>query len=205
MKCLPGASRPVRSTSLLCVLLLGLNGLGCTAIQEIAALRQVDFSLDQVTEARLAGIDLDGLNDYSSVNPLDLVRIGNAIRNQSLPFAFTVHIGGRNPDENEVSARLVQMDWTLFLEDRETISGVFNDEVVLPPGRHVDIPISMELDLYRFFESNARDLIELALSVAGAGGSPKNIRISAVPTIQTALGPIRYPGRIDIVSATVGS
>ena len=190
---------------LLFTLLLVGNSLGCTALQELAALRQVDFSLDRVTRATLAGVSLDEIEDYGSVDPLDLVRIANAVRQKSLPFAFTLHVAGRNPEENSVNARLVSMDWTLFLEDRETVSGVFNDEVVLPPGEPVDIPISLELDLYSFFESNARDLIELALSVAGAGGAPKNIRLSAVPTIQTAVGPIRYPGRIDIVSTTVGS
>ena len=94
--------------------------------------------------------------------------------------------------------------WTLLLEDRETISGVFEDEVIFAPGMPTTFPLTIQLDLLEFFEGSASDLGELALSLAGEGGSPKNVALRAVPTISTALGPIQYPGTITILSAEVG-
>lgn len=178
---------------------------GCKTLQELAALRQVAFTIDSVTNASLVGVDLASIQSYEDVNPLDALRVANAVRQKSLPFDFTLHLSGRNPEDNDVQARLVRMDWTLFLEDRETISGVFNDDVALPPGQSVDIPITIQLDLYTFFDANARDLIELALNISGKGGKPKNVRLTAVPTIDTPIGPIRYPGTLDIVSTEIGS
>jgi hypothetical protein len=58
----------------------------------------------------------------------------------------------------------------------------------------------MQLDLVQFFGRNAPDLIRLALNIAGAGGSPAQLRLEAQPSINTEFGPIRYPGTISIES-----
>ena len=98
------------------------------------------------------------------------------------------------------------MDWTLFLEGRQTVSGTFNDEVALPSGQVTQVPIRMRLDLVEFFGNNLGDLIELAAALSGEqGGRSKEIRLQASPTIQTALGPIRYPGQITILQQSLGN
>jgi len=96
------------------------------------------------------------------------------------------------------------MDWTLFVQDHETVSGTFDQNLILPPGQRTDVPIPIRLDLVDFFGRNLSDLVELALSVSGHGGEPKDIRVEATPTIQTALGPIRYPQPITILARSVG-
>jgi hypothetical protein len=56
----------------------------------------------------------------------------------------------------------------------------------------------MELDLVRFFGSNAGDLIDLIGDLAGDGSQPTILRLEAQPTVRTAIGPIRYPGRLSL-------
>lgn len=182
------------------LLLLG----GCATLQQIAALRNVDFALDRVAQVRLADIDLDRVRSYSDLSVTDVARLTLALSREELPLDFNLFVQGENPPENGTEARLVRFAWTLLLEDRETISGVFEDEVVFAPGEPTTFPVHISLDLLEFFEGSARDLGELALNLAGEGGSPKNVALRAVPTIQTALGPIRYPGEITIVSTEVG-
>lgn len=182
------------------LLLLG----GCATLQQIAALRNVDFALDRVAQVRLADIDLDRVRSYSDLSVTDVARLTLALSREELPLDFNLFVQGENPPENGTEARLVRFAWTLLLEDRETISGVFEDEVVFAPGEPTTFPVRISLDLLEFFEGSARDLGELALNLAGEGGSPKNVALRAVPTIQTALGPIRYPGEITIVSTEVG-
>lgn len=189
----------------LLVLLLPVTGVGCATLEQIANLRRVDFHLDRVTNPYLAGVNLEGKDSYEDVAPTDLLRLGLALQRGELPLSFTLHLLAENPEENNVQARLVQMDWQLFLEGRETISGVFNDDIPLPPGSAVGIPISMELDLLRFFDDNLPDLVELVMNLYGQGGAPKEVQLRARPTIQTPLGPIRYPEYVTIVSRQVGS
>src|SRR5690606_16884328 len=138
--------------------------------------RRVDFDITGVASPNLAGVDLSNVRSYEDLGALDAGRIAAAVARGELPLSFTLLVGAENPAENTVQARLVQLDWTLLLDDTETISGVFNDERVIPPGTQVVLPLAMELDLVRFFGRNARDLVELALAFAGQGESEIALR-----------------------------
>lgn len=180
------------------VLLLVFSG--CATLQEMAALRNVEFSLDRLSNVQLAGIELDRIRSYNDLGYADAARLTLAVSRNELPLAFQLHLLAENPEDNSTTARLVQMDWTLLLQDRETLSGVFDGEVRLPPGQPTDVPITISLDLLEFFDGSAQDLLELALSLAGHGGEPKEVALRATPTIDTAFGPMRYPQPITIVS-----
>ncbi len=177
---------------------------GCQTLREIAALRLVDFAIDNVTDARLAGVEIQRIRSYEDLSATDVFRLGRAVANQELPFQFRLNIAARNPEENQVQARLVRMAWALFLEDRETISGVIDQDYVLPPGLTTTIPLTIEVDLVDFFDRNLEDLVELALAVSGQGGEPKNVALRATPTIDTPIGAMEYPQPITIVSRDVG-
>ena len=176
----------VLTTSLLLMMLAP----ACASVQELAALRQVSFAIDGVDNALLADVDLANVGALSDINPRALLNLTNAVRKKELPFHFQLHVVASNPSENTVNARLTGLEWTLFIEDRETVSGIVNRELVLPPGQPIDIPIAVEMELFEFFESNLADMFELALNIAGIGGEPKNLRISATPTVETPLGSI---------------
>ena len=184
-------------------LLFGALLPGCQTLQQVANLRQVDFSIDDVERASLAGVDLGRVRSADDLRASDLLRLTRAVAGGEAPLAFTLVLGADNPAENSADARLVQMDWTLFLDDRETVSGTFDQNVLIPSGERRAVPIPMRLDLVEFFDRGAQDLVELALAVAGEGGE-KNVRLRARPTIDTPLGPIRYPQAITILSQGVG-
>lgn len=191
----------------LCALLLtgGLLLGGCQALREVAQLRQVDFELGGVRDAVLAGVDLSAIRSYRDLTPGAVIRLGSAIGEGRLPFRFVVNVQAENPEANGLTARLVELDWTLLLEDRETVSGTLDQNIVLPPGQVVTIPVDVELDLVEFFGDNLQDLVELALAVSGRGGEAKQVALRAVPTVQTPVGPIRYPRPITIVDREVGT
>lgn len=184
---------------------LGLTILaGCATLQQLAALRNVDFTLDRVSNMRLAGIDVARIDSYQDLTVTEAARLALGLRERELPMDFDVHLLAENPADNATDARLVRMDWTLLLQGRETLRGTFADEVVLPPGRPTDVPIGVSLNLVEFFEGSGRDLLELALAISGQGGAPKEIALEATPIVDTALGPMRYPRPITIVSREVG-
>ena len=171
---------------------------GCTTIQQLAALQEVDFELDRLSNGLVAGVDLDRLRGGGSLGPTDLARLGAAAATGEVPLSFVLHVGAENPADNPVAAQLVSLDWTLFLDGNETISGVYNDDRQISPGQAVDLPISMELDLVQFFGRNVGDLAQLVGNLAGASSQRQTIRLEAQPSINTQFGPIRYPGTISI-------
>lgn len=176
---------------------------GCTTLQEMAALRHVAFDLERVDQVRIAGILVDGRRSYADLGSVDVAKLAGAVLAKDVPLDLVVHVKGQNPPENHVSARMVQMDWTFFLENTRTVSGHLAEAYVFPPGQPVDVPVVVHLDLADFFRTSARDAFDLALALAGAGTTPKEIRLEAMPTIETDLGPIRYPSPI-VIRKTVG-
>ncbi len=166
---------------------------GCATLQQLGALRNVDFDLRGVSEVRLAGVDFTRVRSFGDLSFSDAAALASAVSNRNLPLDLQLDVVAVNPTDNYADARLVEMAWTLFLEDRETVSGILDREVVLPRGAPTDVPVSVGLNLVEFYEGNARDLFEIASSLAGVGGDPKEVMVEVLPTVQTSLGPIRYP------------
>lgn len=165
---------------------------------------RLDFRLDHLAEVRLAGVDLRGVRSYRDLNPLDVARIGLAVSRNELPLEFVLDVRAANTSTNAGRARLTRMDWTLLLEGRETITGRIDREYVVEAGSTATIRVPVAFDLIEFFDGNATDLAELVLSLTDAGGSPKNLALRAVPTIDTALGSFRYPEPI-LIEGTIGT
>lgn len=169
---------------------------GCATLQEVTALRSVDFSLAGTSGGTLAGVSIESARSVQDLGPLEMARIGGALSRGELPLQVVLLVQASNPPDN-ARARLVAMDWTLFLDDRRTVSGQLDREHVLPPGEPVRVPVQVELDLLEFFDDQLEAVAGLALAVAGAG-EPQRVRLEATPSVQTPLGPIRYPTPIRI-------
>lgn len=193
-------ARP-RLALLLAALLPALSG--CATLQQMAALRQVDFSLDRISGLSLAGVDLSRIQRYEDLGIMDAARIAAAFTNGDLPLGLTLHVRADNPQGNG-QARMTALDWTLLLQDKETVSGGIPQAVLIPAAGTADIPLTVSLDLLEFFQGSGRDLVNLALSLAGGETPPTTVSLRATPTIETPLGPIRYPQPITIVTRTVG-
>lgn len=170
---------------------------GCAALQSLAALSQVRFDLERVSELRLAGVDLLRVRGYEDLSPRDVLQVTLALTTRELPLELTLDLAADNPADNP-EARLLALDWTLLLQERETVSGLLDQAVVLPSGAVTAVPVQIRLDLLEFFEGSARELVELAGALVGVEGEPVAVGLRATPTVDTPLGPIRYPRPLEL-------
>lgn len=177
---------------------------GCTTVRQVMALRQVEFAIDRVASVSLAGVTLDQLRSFDDLSVRDGGRLAVAIARGEMPLGFTLHVRGENPSQNQVTARMLRLTWTLALNGRETVSGVVDTTYTFPPGEPQDVALPVRLDLYQFFRASARDAYELALGLLEVGGRPTEVSLRATPVIDTPLGAIRYPTAITIVRRTIG-
>jgi hypothetical protein len=185
------------------VLAVAALATGCAALPSLASLSQVAFDLDGVSRVELAGVDLTRVRGYEDLSALDAFRVGTALARGALPLEMILDIRADNPGGNP-DARLLELDWDLFLEGRRTVGGELSQALDLPSGATTQIPLLVRLDLLEFFDGSARDLVNLAAGLAGVGGEPVAVRLEATPTVDTPVGPIRYPRPISMGS-TVGS
>jgi len=184
-------------------LVAALAASGCATLSQFTALQRVDFSLEGASQVRLAGVDLSRVQSFGDLSFSEAASLATAVSNRELPLTLQLDVLAENPADNVADARLVQLDWTFFIEGRETVGGRVDDETMLRRGQPTPIPVAVSLNLVEFFEGSARDLFELAQSLAGVGGTPKELAVEALPVVQTAIGPISYPSPVRIAT-TVG-
>jgi hypothetical protein len=194
--------RPSAHRAAATALLLVLGLAGCATLASVMSLAQVEFDLENVGRVNLAGVDLTRVRGYDDLPVADALRVGTALARGALPLELTLNVRADNPPGNP-DARLVGLDWDLFLEGRRTVGGGLADVLVLPSGQATRVPVQVRLDLLEFFDGSARDLVNLAAGLAGVGGQPVAVRLEATPTVDTPLGPIRYPRPLSM-GASVG-
>ena len=182
---------------------LALVAAGCASLQQLAALRQVGFTLAGVSGGRLAGVDIAKIVSGTKLSMLDYGKLTVALARQDVPLEFLVNVEALNPAENKVTAKMIRLGWALYLNDKETINGVVDTVVVMAPGTPVIMPMRMRVNLVQFFNGPAQDMVDLAAAVAGLNPDPTKISLKASPTIETPLGPLSYPNPITIVSRTI--
>lgn len=187
-----------------CALATLLSLSGCAIFQQYAALQNVDWTFEGVSDVRVADIALGStISSYEDLDIPDLARLLDAVSRGQLPLELVTHVGARNPSSNSVAAHLMDLDWTLFIEDRKTVGGTLGRSYTIPAGEFVDVPVAVRLDLMEFVEGGSPEALNFALAVAGYGSKPSELRVELVPTIETSLGPMTYPAPI-VVRRKVG-
>lgn len=170
----------------------------CSTMRQYLALSQVHFDIDRIQEVRLAGVRLDNVRRASDLSAYDYGRIAVAATRRELPLELELHLGANNPAENNTTARLTRFQWTLLLNQHETVSGALDTVYTFPPGTPTDVRLPIRLDLARYFSSNVSDALDLALGLSGLSSRQTDVELRAVPTIDTPLGPIQYPNPISV-------
>jgi hypothetical protein len=199
-------SRPFRNVAPLALMsLLALSSLlslmvlpGCSTMNEVAALRLLTFAFAGVSDVRFVGIPIGPGSGSGSLGIADAARLAAAIIAKQAPMDMVVHVSATNPPENKVTARMVDLGWTLFVEDHQALTGQLGSAVSIPPGRTADVPLTAHFDLLQLGSGGASDLFDLAVAIAGQGVVRKDLRLELVPSVDTSIGPIRFPAPVVV-------
>ncbi|MCX6140673.1 MAG: LEA type 2 family protein [Candidatus Kapabacteria bacterium] len=196
----------MRIILILCVVFVA----SCASIRDItnslASLQNMQFKLTGITGMKLAGVDIGRLANPSSLSIADGISLGQAFSRKSLPTSFTLNVDAKNPNSGTQGAKSVpltldDLQWRLLIDDKPTINGGLGSPVDVPGnGKTTQIPLVMDMDMYKFFADKGYDgILNLALALGGQKGSTARVKLDAMPTVGTPLGPMTYPNRIAIV------
>ncbi len=184
---------------------------GCSQIKSLsdtlANLQRLQFKLNGVTNCSLAGIEISGKSKLSDFNPLsDGLSLMNAYRSNTLPTTFLLNMDVKNPNDGtngtkSTSATLKSLDFHLLIDGKQTITGDIQQPFQIPAsGTATVVPIAVSLNLMDYFKGSAyNDLINLAMAIGGKQGSAGRLTLDVKPTVDTPLGAITYPSRINVI------
>jgi hypothetical protein len=207
--------RTISSLLVAALALLAFAGLssGCAQLQSVkdalTGVSKLQFKLDNVSGFNVNGINVSNFSQPSQISPLDYARLGAAIAQKSLPVGFTLNVLAKNPNNGSggtqsVPLYLRKLAWTLLIDNRTTIQGVVDQRLAIPgSGQSVTIPLTIQLDLYKFFsDKGLNDLLNLALAIGGSQGSASNLKLTARVSVENPFiqgQVIDYPGELTIV------
>ncbi len=193
-------SRRIPGLLLLAILsAAALGGItGCAGLREAIALRQVDFRYDRISDPAIVGIPLSRLTRYEDLSIVDVGRLALAVASKDVPLDITVHLEGKNPATNNTTARMMRLDWVYLVDEKSIISGQMTQEFAFPPGEVRDVPVGVRFNLVGLFGNDGRVLFDTALILSGQRTTTKKVALRLTPTIDTSLGPIRYPVPITL-------
>lgn len=193
------------------VLILATMWQSCNALKDItnalADIGRLTFKLDNVSNMTLSGISISNKRSFSDISTSDVFKLTSSFATKKFPANFTLNVLASNPNngtagKKSTNAIIQSLDYRLILDDVSTITGDIGNEITVPgSGQATMIPLSMGLDLYKFFgDKGYESIVNLALAIGGVGSTPAKIKLDIKPTVRTAIGPMTYPGRITVVN-----
>lgn len=189
------------------VLFVAIVGLNCSVLNTITNISRLKFKIGNTSNLQLAGVSLEGKRNINDFSSLDALKLSAGFIRGSLPLTFTLYVDAENPNDGtggyaRTNATINSFPWRLFIDDKETITGNIGAPVSVPGTGEVTVmPLSATVDLVKYFKNKGYEaILNLALNLAGQGTHPTELALFAQPTVHTALGNIKYPEEIKIVS-----
>ena len=174
---------------------------GCDILEQasqVANLTKCEFRLESVDQLRLAGVNIQQVDQFSDLSFIDAAKITAAATGSNLPLNFTLNVEAKNP--NSATAGLNRLDWILLIDDIEMVSGVNEQNVqIAANGGTSTIPLTIGINLKEALKGKSADAIaNFGLNLAGAGNKPTRITLKAKPSIMVSGRSIAYPGYLTV-------
>jgi len=173
----------------------------CDVLKEVSSMYnfvKCDFRLNNVTNVRLAGVDVQKVQKRSELSIMDIAKLTRAYATNQFPLDLTLNVEVRNP--NKEKAVMNGMEWILLIDDIEMTRGKLDRRIeVLPNNQSTIMPLTLSVDLQKVLTGKSSDaLINFGLNLAGAGNKPTRVALKAKPSIVVGNMTFPYPDYITI-------
>lgn len=170
---------------------------GCTSLQQLSNLSRCKFKLNSLTQAKLAGVDVQQAENVRSLTLTQIGKLTSAYLNKDLPLTFQLNVEANNP--NTGAAALSQFDWILTIDDIEMTRGTHHKPISIPGNGTTVIPMQISIDLFSVLKNESKDaLLNFAFNLTDAGNKPTRVRLKLKPTINVGQVPLTYPDYISV-------
>lgn len=187
-------------TKILIVFLLIISLSACDILQQVTEMQQLSlctFDLNGVDQVKLAGIQLRPGMEKSGLTVSESLTLAGAIFNKRLPLQMNMMVKVDNP--NEKKASLNKMDYILFIDGKELISGMVQEKFEINGGSSLMLALPMSLDLYKVLQNETSDaLVNLAFKLVSDKGQPTEVMLKIKPYLKVGGAELAYPGFLTL-------
>ena len=157
----------------------------CDVMNQVAEtanlVRKCKFSLENVQNVTLAGINLKNINT-SSLTATNVAKLGAALLTKNLPLNMTVNVGIQNPTTKPAS--LNAMDWKVAIDNMEMATGSTNKKVSVPSKSKTAMPLSFNINTYDVFSKDGISAVKnFVSSFSQKDATSSRVAIKVNPTV----------------------
>ena len=180
------------------LLALLLFSSSCITYRRASTFSRCEFRINRVESIALNGTSVMGKTNLSDLSLNDASVLLRSVVSGPLNMDLTILIDIKNP--NKSKAAMNRIDWILFIDDIEMMTGTTIQRVIIPANNEIHtVPLNATTNIKDLVRGKgASALIGFALNLAGVGRDPSRITIKAKPYIKIGRRDIAYPGYISI-------
>ncbi len=192
--------KKINAAIVLLGLLLLFTAPSCELLEQSAQVQRLSlctFDVSHVDQVKLAGIHLrDGMG-YEDLNAAQIMTLTGALINNKLPLDFNLNVKVDNP--NDKTAAMSRMDYTIFVDGLELVTGALNERYEIAPGGSTVIPMRLQLELFQALSGETGDaLVNLAFKLTGDDSRTSELLFRVKPYIRVGGRELAYPGYLNV-------
>lgn len=151
-----------------------------TEMTEYANLTKCEFSLKNVSNLSIAGVNVKALTN-GNITAADVLKLTSALLNKKVPMDMNVNINVKNP--NQQNAAMSAMDWQLEIEGTQYATGTTSQRYSIPQGQTSTVPLGVNTDLYNLFSKNGVESLKRFVSSFNNEGISSKVGLKIKPKI----------------------
>ena len=161
----------------------------------VANLANCDFSLKNVDNVSVAGIDVKNLTK-GKLSATDVVKIVAAYQTKKVPLAMDVNVNIKNPTSQQ--AALSAMDWVLAIDGTDFANGVSNQAYTVRPSATTTVPLGVNTDIASFFTSKGSDALKNFAQSFTSDGTSSKVGLRVKPRLNVGSYQVPFPNYIKL-------
>ncbi len=175
------------------MIIIALSYQSCDILNQLITFTKCDFKMNTLTNANLAGVDVQTKKSFSDLNLMDAANVSKTLLGGTLPLSFNLNIEAHNP--NSTAASMQKLEWKAFIDGNLIATGVMDQKVAIPPAGTQVIPLMVQIDLKKVLTKETKNaLLNFGFNLVDAGNYPTRVTLDIKPTVYVGTFALEYPG-----------
>lgn len=167
--------------------------------QQIKALEKCTYRITSAQEIFVGGTNVKQLLQNQEINLATLPGLALSVLRKDVPLRTKLNLEIKNPTGD--NAAINEFEYKILINNAQLAEGIVNQEVNVPSGQSVVVPVNMDVNLYPFV-SNSKVMGEISEFIKGGknGSAEKKgiLTLKIRPSIKVGGALVKYPGFITI-------
>lgn len=171
--------------------------IGCSSVQGVKNFSNCQFNYKDVTNIRLASIDVSHIRSPKDLSYVDLLQLIPAFKDKSLGMNMNVNINVTNPNPDE--AKLEGVDYIVWVDEREVLTGNMDKKISIGANQTEVLSLPVSINLLNMATFSTMDaLLEFAIGLAADNPDASRMKVSLKPYFNVGKKKMKMPFYVTV-------